>query len=205
MMSSPTPASLNIVIAGVGGQGTVLASKLLAQAALLEGRPVRTAETIGMAQRGGSVLGHVRIGQAASPLVPQRSANVLIGFEPGETVRALGYLQHGGTVITATQALEPVTAALGGLPYDGSAELDYLRTLEASGQLSALVAVDGTALCTELGSTRVLNVILLGAALATGALGLKPASLEAALKALVKPAYIELNEKALRRGMEAVA
>jgi indolepyruvate ferredoxin oxidoreductase beta subunit len=217
-----TAGSLDVVIAGVGGQGTVLASKLLAQAALLEGRTVRTAETIGMAQRGGSVLGHVRLGRQAgdrgtynlsppvplsplsplSPLVPQEAAELLIGFEPGETVRALGYVRRGGAVVTATQALEPVSATLDNLSYDGSAELAYLRNLETGGRLGALIVVDGATLCAELGSPRVLNVILLGAALATGRLGLTPAALTGAIETLVKPAYVELNKRALARGME---
>jgi indolepyruvate ferredoxin oxidoreductase beta subunit len=198
-----TQQSCNIIIAGVGGQGTVLASKLLAQAALLEGYPVRTAETIGMAQRGGSVLGHVRIGETLSPLVPQKTADLLIGFEPGEAVRALGYLKRGGTVVTATQVLEPPSAALSNASYDGSAELAYLRAEQANGRLGALVAVDGTALCAELGSTRVLNVILLGAALSTGDIGLTASTLEAAIEALVKPNYVELNRRALARGMRS--
>jgi indolepyruvate ferredoxin oxidoreductase beta subunit len=196
-----TQQPCNIVIAGVGGQGTVLASKLLAQAALLEGRAVRTAETIGMAQRGGSVLGHVRVGDVASPLVPRKAADVLISFEPGEAVRALDYLRDGGTVVTATQALEPVSAALSSTPYDGSAEIAWLHACEANGRLGILIPVDGATICAELGSTRVLNVVLLGAALSSGSLNITPTALEKAIEALVKPPYVPLNKKALARGM----
>jgi indolepyruvate ferredoxin oxidoreductase beta subunit len=197
----------NTVIAGVGGQGTVLASKLLAQAALLDGQDVRTAETIGMAQRGGSVLGHVRTspnGSAAplSPLVPQGTADCLIGFEPGEAVRALGYVRQGGIVICARQVIEPVTATLSDKVYDGSAEIAYLLACQANGRLSKAVLVDGAAACAELGSTRVLNVVLLGAAFAAGALDVSEQSLEAALEALVKPKFIDLNTAALRKGRD---
>jgi indolepyruvate ferredoxin oxidoreductase beta subunit len=227
----------DIIIAGVGGQGTVLASKLLAQAALSQGRMVRTAETIGMAQRGGSVLGHVRIaspsaplagsssaaqsptspsspstarppsamGRAAdtpfSPLVSQGAADLLIGFEPGETVRALGYLRHGGTVVTAMQALEPVTATLTNLSYSGKAELAYLRGCKTNGRIGILVTIDGAALCASLNSTRVLNVVLLGAALATKSLDIPPSAVAQAIETLVRPQLVELNREALARGM----
>jgi indolepyruvate ferredoxin oxidoreductase beta subunit len=196
----------NIVIAGVGGQGTVLASKLLATAALLEGRSARTAETIGMAQRGGTVLGHVRIGSSGdaasssaplSPLVPIGQADLLIGFEPGETVRALDYLREGGTVVTAQQAIKPVTAALSETSYDGSAELAYLRARKEGGRIGTLAVVDGATAAADLGSTRVLNVVLLGAALSTGSLDLSRTALEAALEALVKPRFVALNKQAL--------
>jgi indolepyruvate ferredoxin oxidoreductase beta subunit len=231
-MTQPT----NIVIAGVGGQGTVLASKLLAQAALLEGCMVRTDETIGKDRRGGSVLGHVRIakdpaskdtkrgigwstlrnltrrfrrdeeqdvsqGAPLSPLVPRATASLLIGFEPGETVRALDYVRHGGTVVSATQALEPVTATLSSASYDGTDELAYLRNCEKSGRIGRLVLVDGAKLCAELGTTRILNVILLGAAFSTDSLAVSAAALEKAIETLVKPQYIQLNRTALARGM----
>lgn len=93
----------NILLCGVGGQGTVLASKLIAYAAMKQGLAVRTSETIGMAQRGGCVVSHVRIGRMIdSPLVPRGSADLLLGFEPGETVRCLPYLRQGGTVIVSS-------------------------------------------------------------------------------------------------------
>jgi indolepyruvate ferredoxin oxidoreductase beta subunit len=184
----------------------------------LEGKGVRTAETIGMAQRGGSVLGHVRITETTptastasaalttsaplSPLVPLGHASLLIGFEPGETVRALNYLQPQGTVVTARQALEPVTATLAELSYDGNAEVAYLQACATGGRIGSLAIVDGTMLCSQLGSTRVLNVILLGAALATGALGVSEAALQQAIKALVKPQYAALNEAALAQGAQ---
>jgi indolepyruvate ferredoxin oxidoreductase beta subunit len=242
----------DVVIAGVGGQGTVLASKLLAQAALLEGRAIRTAETIGMAQRGGTVLGHVRIGPAfahigndsssssgnssdnthtgnsaaasdstdgndsgphgtnvsavsapLSPLVPPGSADVLIGFEPGEAVRALGYLRANGTVIAAQQALKPVTATLSATPYDGRTQCAYLCECEKSGRIGILSVVDGAAICAELGSNRILNVVLLGAALASKSLDLSASALLEAIEILIKPPYQTLNRAALAKGMKA--
>ena len=102
----------SFILAGVGGQGTVLASKLIAKAAMARGECVRTAETIGMAQRGGSVVSHVRVGASHSPMVPLGGADAVIGFEPAEAVRALPYLKAGGTVVCATSAVKPVTASL---------------------------------------------------------------------------------------------
>lgn len=87
---------VNCILTGVGGQGTVLAAQLIAGAAMRRGIPVRTAETIGMAQRGGHVVSHVRLGGAYSPLVPRASADLLIGFEPAEAVRCYPYLKQGG-------------------------------------------------------------------------------------------------------------
>ncbi len=131
----------SIILAGVGGQGTVLASKLIAKAAQNRGLHVRTAETIGMAQRGGCVVSHVRFGDAVySPMVPKRSADALIGFEPAEAVRCLPYLKDGGVAVVSGKAVKPVTAALSGSGYDGAEALEYLR-----GQVSRLIVVDGDA------------------------------------------------------------
>ncbi len=93
---------INCILAGVGGQGTVLASKLIAQAAMDKGQNVRTAETIGMAQRGGCVVSHVRVGdEIFSPLIPKHTADIIIGFEPAEAVRCLSYLKKDGTVVVS--------------------------------------------------------------------------------------------------------
>ena len=120
----------NIVLCGIGGQGTVLASKLLAAAGMKKGYTVQSAETIGMAQRGGSVFSHLRMGAAdeevSSPMIALGTADILIGFEPGETVRLLPYLKPDGQVITASRSVMPVTAALTGGSYDGADMLRYL-------------------------------------------------------------------------------
>jgi indolepyruvate ferredoxin oxidoreductase beta subunit len=108
----------NILITGVGGQGTVLAAKILAQAAQAKGWSVREAETIGMAQRGGFVTSHVRMGDAGeevySPLLAKCSADLVIAFEPAEAARALPYLAPGGLLVTASSPIQPVAAD----PYD---------------------------------------------------------------------------------------
>ncbi|MCI8425570.1 MAG: pyruvate ferredoxin oxidoreductase [Adlercreutzia sp.] len=112
---------INVLLAGVGGQGTVLAAKVLAQAAAARGWQVRTAETIGMAQRGGNVTSHVRMGDGGeevfSSLITPSTADMVIALEPGEAARALPYLAPGGVLVTATTAIQPVTAALASQPY----------------------------------------------------------------------------------------
>ncbi len=150
----------NCILAGVGGQGTVLASKLIAQTAMEAGKFARTAETIGMAQRGGSVVSHVRIGERAeevhSPLLPHGSADLLIGFEPAEAVRALPYLKKGGAAVVSSKAVQPVTATLSGKSYDAEEVLSYLRKT-----VPVLVEVDTEAICAACGSAKVANVALL--------------------------------------------
>jgi indolepyruvate ferredoxin oxidoreductase beta subunit len=204
--------SIDVVIAGVGGQGTVLASKLIACAAMERGDFVRTAETIGMAQRGGSVLGHVRILSAGaqaegvsllSPLVPKGTADLLIGFEPGETVRALDFLRPKGVVVVNRQIVAPVTATLAKTSYDGQAELGYLQAQSQSQRIGTLIVVDGQRICETCGSLRVLNIALLGAAAASKALGFSAAHIEKAIEAQVKQGFVELNKQALRLGTAA--
>ena len=103
--------SRNIVLCGVGGQGTILASKLISAASMAKGMEVRSAETIGMAQRGGSVFSHIRLGSGAQcPMNAAGTADIILGFEPGETVRMLPYLKKGGMVVVSSRPVMPVTA-----------------------------------------------------------------------------------------------
>ncbi|MDR0324210.1 MAG: 2-oxoacid:acceptor oxidoreductase family protein, partial [Treponema sp.] len=124
--------TFNCLIAGVGGQGTVLASKLIAAAAMKSGFSVRTTETIGMAQRGGSVVSHVRIGDDIfSPLIPVGRADALVAFEPGEAVRQLPFLKDGGVLIVSDTAIKPVAALQGSSfdksnGYESNAMVEYL-------------------------------------------------------------------------------
>lgn len=187
----------NILMCGVGGQGTVLASKLVAQTALDAGMTVRTAETIGMAQRGGSVVSHVRIGEGAhSPLVPLGTADALVAFEPAEAVRCLRYLRPGrGAVVVGRRAVPPVTAALAGSAYDGSEMLAYLG---ACGE--QVIVVDGDAVCAACGSPKVLNTALLGAAAAAGVLGFTVQEIEATIRRTLPARFVEMNVQALALG-----
>ncbi len=183
----------NILLCGVGGQGTVLAARLIADAAMKKGIPVLSAETIGMAQRGGSVVSHVRFGEPLfAPMIAQGESDLILGFEPGETVRMLPYLKEGGTVVVSDQAIQPVTATLSGSDYNAASMIQYLN-----GQVEHLVVVDTQTACRELGSEKVLNMVLLGAAQRTGVLEFTMDELRASLKENVKSTFLELNYKAL--------
>ena len=181
----------NIIICGVGGQGTVLAAKVLSQAAISNGERVLSAETIGMAQRGGSVVSHVRIGEDVySPLVPQGQADVLIAFEAAEAVRNIAFLKKGGSVIVNKKVVQPVTASLSGKTFDENEMISYLE--KAAGNV---IAVDTDQACKDLGSSKVVNMVLLGAASKSGLISKD--ELKAALKLLVKPEFYELNVRAI--------
>ena len=186
----------NCLLCGVGGQGVVLASKLIAYAALDKGMFVRTTETIGMAQRGGSVVSHVRMGEEIhSPMIPKGQADVILAFEPAEAVRSLPYLREGGMLIVNRKAVKPVTATLGGGQYDGHEMVDFLKK-----KVDNLLIMDGEAVCRQAGSAKVLNVALLGAAAASGALDISIPDMEVEIKKKVKPQFVELNQKALALG-----
>lgn len=188
--------STNVILAGVGGQGAVLASKLLARAAMGRGLPVKTAETIGMAQRGGSVFSHVRMGEGVrSPLVGRGRADAIVAFEPAEAVRQLPFLRPGGMVVTSDAPVVPVSAATGGPAYDLPAIMSHLH--ERVGEKN-LVIVDASAAAAKIGTAKALNVVLLGAAARAGALGpVTTDDLVAAVRALVKPAFVDLDLRAL--------
>ncbi len=181
----------NILLCGVGGQGTVLASKLLAQCAINRGVGARTAETIGMAQRGGCVVSHVRIGALSSPLIPEHTADLILAFEPAEAVRCLRYLKPDGAVVTNRRAIKPVTDSLSG-SYSGEAMLDYLRA-----QVQNLTVVDGDAVCAACGSAKVLNLALLGAAAKSGVLGFTVEELGRVIDEKIPERFRALNKKAI--------
>ena len=190
---------MNCILCGVGGQGTVLASKLIAQSAMKKGFFARTAETMGMAQRGGSVVSQVRTGeQVPSPLIPEHEADVLIGFEPAEAVRALRYLKENGTVIVSTRGIQPVTASLTGNSYQEKEMLDYLGR-----KVPHMILVDSEKICAQCGNAKVLNVALLGAAAQAGILDASREEMEQAICEKVNARFIDVNLKALRLGAEA--
>lgn len=188
----------NILLAGVGGQGTVLASRIIAGAAIARGETAHTAETIGMAQRGGCVVSHVRVGDGAhSPLIPQGRADVIIGFEPAEAVRALPYLKEGGTVVVSSAAVKPVTDALADSGYRGETMIAFLQQ-----QSVRLIVVDGDAVVRECGA-KALNIALLGAAAAADTIGVSVEGIRAVVEGL-NPRFREANLKALGLGAAAV-
>lgn len=155
---------INISLAGIGGQGSVLAAKILAETARSKGWQVRTAETTGMAQRGGNVMSHVRMGdegeEVFSPLPAQASDDLIIALEPGEGLRALSLLKPQGLLVTASSGVAPVVSSFKAAPYNPS---DMITRLQESG--AHVVVVDDERLCSELGSRKVLNIVMLAKAL----------------------------------------
>lgn len=197
-------ARFDCLVVGVGGQGVVLASRLIADACMARGEFVRTAETIGMAQRGGSVATHVRVAECAdelpNSLISAHGAQLVLAFEPGEAVRSFEMLAPGGALVCATTPVVPSAAATSG--YDGHAQLAWLSGKMPAGRL-ALVSPD--ALAREGLSPRCLNVLLLGAAVGLGSLPFGRDELESALRRRMKPALVEMNLRALELGMATAA
>ena len=184
----------NILICGVGGQGIVLTSKLIAATAMEHDIPVMSAETIGMAQKGGSVVSFLRLGDDIyCPMFPEKTADIIIGFEPAEAVRMLPYLRDGGQVVVNTHPIMPVTATLSGSDYTGNEMLDYLQR-----NVENVVLVDGNRAIEEIGSPKVLNMVMLGAAVRNGVLPFSVDDIEDTMKKTVRPQFVELNSKALR-------
>ncbi|OPZ22433.1 MAG: NADH-dependent phenylglyoxylate dehydrogenase subunit gamma [Firmicutes bacterium ADurb.BinA205] len=184
----------NILICGVGGQGIVLTSKLIAATAMEHDIPVMSAETIGMAQKGGSVFSFLRLGDDIyCPMFPEKTADLIIGFEPAEAVRMLPYLKDGGQVVVNTHPIMPVTATLSGSDYTGTEMPEYLQR-----NVENVLLVDGTKGCEEIGSPKVLNMIMLGAAVRNDVLPFSVDDIEDTMKKTVKPQFVEMNSKALR-------
>ena len=184
----------DVMICGVGGQGTVLASKIIAASAMNEGHTVHSAETIGMAQRGGPVTSHVRVGESAySPLIPIGGADLLIAFEPSEAVRSLRYLKDDGCVIVNRVPVKP-TALGSSEGYDGQAEIAFLRS-----RCSCLV-VDSGELCDPFGSTKFFNIAVLGAAAGAGVLGLSADTIRKTIVGTVPERFREKNLAAFEAG-----
>ena len=183
----------NIVLCGVGGQGTVLASRLISAAAMAKGVLVMSAETIGMAQRGGSVFSHLRLGEGVySPMIAKGEADLILAFEPGEAVRMLPYLKEGGQVVVSARPVMPVTATLTGAAYSAEDMIQFLQN-----HVQHLMVVDAEKALTDVGSAKVLNLILLGAALKSGALGLTEEEIKAAILQKIPEKFHALNFRAL--------
>lgn len=186
---------MNCLITGVGGQGTVLSSKLIAEAAIKNGFTVRTTETIGMAQRGGSVVSHIRIGQQIySPLISKGQADVIVAFEPAEAVRMLPYLKKDGVVIVNTEPVKPI---INSGDYKSEHMLQFLQE-----RVTHLKLVDGNKVCEACQNSRVLNVALIGATLAMNVLPISREIVEATIKNQMKETLVEMNLKALDLGYQ---
>lgn len=186
----------NILIVGVGGQGTLLASKLLGRVFAEQGYDVKVSEVHGMSQRGGSVVTYVRCGEKVwSGLIDKGEADILLSFEELEAARWLPYLKKGGVVITNTQRIDPMPVILGNAEYPEG----IVESIRA--KADKVVAVDALALAEQAGSAKSVNIVLLG--VTAKYLGLDPELWVEAIKATVPQKTIEANEKAFRLGYNA--
>jgi len=187
----------NILIVGVGGQGTLLASKLLGQLLLSQGYDVKVSEVHGMSQRGGSVTTYVRYGEAvASPVIDRGEADCILSFEPLEAARALPYLKQGGVIVTNTARTAPMSVITGAAQYPE----DLVEKLRAKG--AAVEALDALPLAEQAGSSKAVNVVLLGK-LSRHFPEIPEQAWRAALTAVV-PAKLEaVNQTAFTLGREA--
>lgn len=198
-MTSQANDSTSVVLVGVGGQGILLASAIIAQAALSVGYDVKTYEVHGMAQRGGSVLAQVRYGKKVySPLIPKGEASVLASLERTEALRYTDYLAPGALAVISDQILVPVTVSSGAAKYPEIDE-EGLRKFFPN-----LVYVSAIERAIELGNARAANVILLGA-LSTKLDNLNDEAWQNAIKKCVKPKFVDLNLKAFYLGRDLAA
>jgi indolepyruvate ferredoxin oxidoreductase beta subunit len=188
-----------LVIVAVGGQGNLLASKVLGEAALISGVPVRMSEIHGMAQRGGVVESAIVFGDAKSSIISDGEADILLGFEPAETLRAINRCNKKTMVITNTSTLPPFTVGIGKGAYP---EVKDIKTL-LKAKTAGLVSLDAMKLARQAGSPMSVNIVLLGALIQTGVLGFTKENVIEAIKRRTKPAFLEKNLKAFELGMEA--
>ena len=186
--------SYNILIVGIGGQGTILASNILGEACLIEGRHVKGAETHGMAQRGGSVESHIRIDGVFGPLITPGTANLLISFDLLETLRYCHYVKKGGKIVVNRHLVLPTSVFTQNLPALTKDEIiEALKT-------HSLCLLDADKMADDAGSPLSQNVVMLGAA--SPSIPLKPESLLDAVRRLVPKKTIDINVKAFELGRE---
>ncbi len=183
----------NILIVGVGGQGTLLASKVMGKVFLEGGYDVKVSEVHGMSQRGGSVVTYVRYGdEVFSTVIDKGEADIILSFEALEAARWLPYLKKDGVVVTNTQQLNPMSVVMGAATYPE----DIIGKIKATGV--KLVAIDALSLATEAGSPRSVNVVLLG--LAAKHIGIDKQIWLDAVKATVPPKTVDVNIAAFELG-----
>jgi len=188
-----------LIIVAVGGQGNLLASKVLGEAALISGVPIRMSEIHGMAQRGGVVESAIVFGDATSSIISDGEADILLGFEPAETLRALNRCSKTTNVITNTATLPPFTVSIGKGVYP---DVENVKELLKE-KCASLVAIDAMKLAKEAGSPMSVNIVLLGALVQSGSLGFTKENVIEAIKRRTKKSFLDKNLKAFELGYEA--
>ena len=186
----------SIMIVGVGGQGSLLASRLLGNVLLAQGYDVKVSEVHGMSQRGGSVVTYVKYGEKVySPVIEKGEADAVISFEMLEAARSLPYLKKGGKLITSTQQIDPMSVITGAAKYPE----ELAEKIKAAG--AELIAVDALSLAEQAGTAKASNVVLMGV---FSTITDYPEELwQKALEQCVPPKFLELNKKAFELGRAA--
>lgn len=184
---------LDLLITGVGGQGAILASDIIGKAAVVSGLSIRAAETHGMAQRGGSVVNHIRLGTDLGSMIPKKGADIMLALEPMEAVRYLDFLKDGGVIIVNTHPIIPVTVTSGLAKYP-----DVQEILDVLSEKYVVKAVNANELAYEAGSRLAMNVVMVGAV--SGYLPIPKEALLESVKALVPKKTIEINVRAFEMG-----
>ena len=196
-----TMPNKNIIFVGVGGQGVVLASNVLAQVCLNAEQDIKKAEVHGMSQRGGSVSSHLRYGEKVfSPLIPLGEADIVVSFEWMEALRYLEFLKPGGILVVSTQKIVPVSVTFGMGDYPDDVE----ERIKERG--FDLISLDALGIAQELGNSKVVSTVMLGAL--SNHLKLTEKQWLEAIAQSVPPKSLEMNEKAFEAGrkcLEAVA
>ena len=186
----------NIIIVGVGGQGSLLASKLLGHLLLNEGYDVKVSEVHGMSQRGGSVITYVRFGDKVySPVVDKGAADFIVSFEILETARWISYLKDGGQIVTNTQQIDPMPVITGAATYPEN----LVEKMTSKG--FKVDAMDCLSLAKKAGSAKAVNIVLLGRL--SHYFDIPQESWQASLKACVPAKFLELNQRAFELGKNA--
>ena len=193
-MTEKTEKTKGILLVGVGGQGTILASKVLSEGLMRAGYDVKMSEIHGMSQRGGSVTTHVRFGtKVYSPIINEREADILVSFEKVEAARWLAYLKPGGTLVVNDYEIHPLSVLTGEAKYPD----DVLDKLKAA--VTDTISFNAGRIATELGNVKAQNIVLLGALVK----GMKLGEIDwlSVLKDLVPPKMYDLNAKAFEAGI----
>ena len=188
----------DLVIVGVGGQGVILISDVIGRAAVMAGKPVCGAETHGMAQRGGSVINHTRIGCRFSPMVASGGADVLVALEPAEALRFAHFLSPEGVALINTRPVLPVTVTCGKADYPPLSEI--IAPIKA--RCHKVIAMDAAALAEKAGTSQAMNVVMLGALYRY--IPLSEDMIIQALSLVVPQKFLEANKKAFALGKAEV-
>lgn len=196
MEDKHTMETKSIMIVGVGGQGSLLASRLLGNVLLEQGYDVKVSEVHGMSQRGGSVVTYVKYGDKVySPVIEKGEADAVISFELLEAARCLPYLKKGGKLITSTQQIDPMPVITGAMEYP----VDLVEKLKNSG--ADITAVDALSLAEQAGTSKASNVVLMG--VLSAKMDFPEELWQKALEKCVKPQFLEINKKAFELGRNA--